>query len=261
MKIIKGGNKEINDQFELDKEYAKVLKSSVEKAFVDELLKKDINYIYDVACFCWNLKQMTPSEDNEIHKNLEATVSQFELDESELLTILNLFNALPKNKSNLNRIINGYEIERFSKSNYHLTVTTISQEEYLKELEEFDADEMFEEEDNVAEYEPNPIDRSLVLIIHKLDPEENKTASNQKFKLSKKNSFAILLEEIDNKTEFKENFDEFKVELLEYLFDKLDLQFSKAPEKMSFRQFENMFDYHIIPEVFDIEYEPIFKID
>lgn len=260
MKIIKGGNKDINDQFELDKQYAKELKSNVDKAFGEDLLKKDMHYIYDVACFCWNLKQITPSDDKEIHKNFKVTLSQFELDESEFKSSVQLFNALPDAKSDLNRIIHSFEIEMFNETNYHLTVTTISQKEYLKILQEFDTEELYSEEDEAAEFVPNPIDRSLLLITPKDEAYEKHTVFKNLNNLDKKKSLAVLLENTETKTAFKQKFTQIKVDLFTYLFESLEFQFTQEPEKMSFGQFEKLFDYQIIPEVFDLEFNPVYKI-
>ena len=92
MKIIKGGKSDhLNDDYESDKEYAQLLKTIIDKYFGNNIFERDLNFIYDIARFCWNFAIITPINDKKFIKDFKAILEDFDLEKVEIKTFLIIF--------------------------------------------------------------------------------------------------------------------------------------------------------------------------
>lgn len=260
MKIIKGGKSgNANDDFESDKEYAQILKSGIDKYFGKKLFDKELEFIYDVARFCWNFSIITPISDNHLFKDFKVILKEFGLEKNEIKSFVGFTQDLANVPQKYNRLIKDFDIEEFGEGNYHVIVKTISQEDFIKQAERDDAADPGYEEFVEIEFAPNFVSRSL-LTLKPTPAFIDQFKGKQKQGSSPLSSpHAILIELTYEDIAFEDAFEGFKQDIFEYLFFMLGIKQKDQPKKLDLLLFKTWFDFELFPDVFDTGFEPVRK--
>jgi hypothetical protein len=261
MKIIKGGHSfGFDDGFEMDKKYAKILKQKIDDLFGKEVLLKDVNFIYEIARFCWNFTIISPLTDLRQEKYFKKILKEFNLDKYELKKFIQFTKIKSTELVEFNRMIKDFDIEIFGEGNYHVLIKTNTVDEFLLEADDAlkDLDDQLEEEiDEFAQFEPNFVSRSLLIVKPKLTFVEH--ISKISGRTIRSSAIVMLIEEVMDEKDFKYSFNNVKEEIFVYIFESLYLETVGMPKKISFKLFKDWFDFEVITDVYDVCPEPIFK--